>query len=432
MRGLLMVLLVLATLLTPLAPPAHALALDDEVAANEVAANEVADDAPSTPPRQRPPPEVLQKVEKNLLSLFGFNKRPKPVGKVVIPEAMVQLYKLQTGMDLDTAALPLPGRLTRSANTVRSFPHQVSGVDASFRRPDRFRLMFDVAGPGGVPREERLEAAELQLSRRALSRTASRTASRAASRVHLRVQVHDIVRPGVRGVRPPITRLVDARVVDVLEDGDVRLDVLPAVHRWLEDPGGNHGLLVSMTASSNGSADVADAHRHVRLRRHADEDVEEAEWQRVQPLLFTYTDDGRIPARPARSKRAHAAHGQHGQHGQHHHRKHKRKNGTENCRRHPLYVDFADVGWNDWIVAPPGYEAFYCHGDCPFPLADHLNSTNHAIVQTLMHSVNPGAVPKACCVPTQLTSISMLYTDEEGKVVLKNYQDMAVIGCGCR
>ena len=49
----------------------------------------------------------------------------------------------------------------------------------------------------------------------------------------------------------------------------------------------------------------------------------------------------------------------------------------------PLYVDFSDVGWNDWIVAPPGYHAFYCHGECPFPLADHLNSTNHAIVQTL-------------------------------------------------
>ncbi|KAK3923334.1 Protein decapentaplegic [Frankliniella fusca] len=421
MRGLLMVLLVLATLLTPLAPPAHALDLD--AAAPEDVPDAVDASAPPPPPRPRPSPEVLETVEKNLLSLFGFNKRPKPVGKVVIPEAMVRLYKQQTGMDLDTAALPLPGRLTRSANTVRSFPHKASGVDATFRRPDRFRLMFDVAGPGGVPREERLEAAELQLSRRALDQVGD------GGDVRLRVQVHDIVRPGVRGVRGPITRLVDQRVVDVRHGEDVRLDVLPAVHRWMEDPAGNHGLLVSM-AASNGSS-RADAHRHVRLRRHAEED--EHAWKHVQPLLFTYTDDGRIPKRPARStprsKRAHQA-GHHG--GGHHHRKHKRKNGTENCRRHPLYVDFADVGWNDWIVAPPGYEAYYCHGDCPFPMADHLNSTNHAIVQTLMHSVSPGAVPKACCVPTQLTSISMLYTDEEGKVVLKNYQDMAVIGCGCR
>lgn len=97
-----------------------------------------------------------------------------------------------------------------------------------------------------------------------------------------------------------------------------------------------------------------------------------------------------------------------------------------------MYVDFTDVGWNDWIVAPPGYDAFYCAGDCIFPLADHMNTTNHAIVQTLVNSATPSVVPRACCVPTLLNSISMLYLDEENKVVLKNYQDMAVLGCGCR
>jgi len=85
-----------------------------------------------------------------------------------------------------------------------------------------------------------------------------------------------------------------------------------------------------------------------------------------------------------------------------------------------------------WIVAPDGYNAYYCQGDCNFPLAHHLNSTNHAIVQTLVNSVDPTAVPKACCVPTELSAISMLYLDEWDKVVLKNYQDMVVEACGCR
>ena len=304
-------------------------------------------------------------------------------------------------------------------------------MDATFRRPDRFRLWFDVAS---VPRGERLQAAELQLSRQPLPQ-AGEGEGEGRGRHTLHVHVHDIVRPGVRGVRAPITRLIDTQVVDVREDAAVRLDVLPAVHRWLEDPASNHGLLVRLAASN--SSRQSDAHRHVRLRRHAAREEAEQTWLQVQPLLFTYTDDGRNPQRPARSKRApghQGGHHGHGAHQAHHgpHRKHKRKNGTENCRRHKLYVDFADVGWNDWIVAPPGYDAFYCHGDCPFPLADHLNSTNHAIVQTLVHSVNPSAVPKACCVPTQLASISMLYTDEDNKVVLKNYQDMAVLGCGCR
>ena len=90
------------------------------------------------------------------------------------------------------------------------------------------------------------------------------------------------------------------------------------------------------------------------------------------------------------------------------------------------------MGWNDWIVAPPGYNAQFCHGDCPFPLADHLNATNHAIVQTMVNSVDPSAVPRSCCVPTELSPISMLYLDEYEKVVLKNYENMVVEGCGCR
>ena len=110
----------------------------------------------------------------------------------------------------------------------------------------------------------------------------------------------------------------------------------------------------------------------------------------------------------------------------------RRKNRREYCRRYPLYVDFADVGWNDWIVAPHGYQAYYCKGECPYPLGDNLNATNHAIVQTLINSINPLSVPKACCVPTEYSSISMLYMDENDKVTLKSYQNMVVEACGCR
>ncbi|EMP33101.1 Bone morphogenetic protein 4 [Chelonia mydas] len=137
------------------------------------------------------------------------------------------------------------------------------------------------------------------------------------------------------------------------------------------------------------------------------------DWAQLRPLLVTFSHDGRGHALTRRARRS---------------AKHPRpRKNKKNCRRHALYVDFSDVGWNDWIVAPPGYQAFYCHGDCPFPLADHLNSTNHAIVQTLVNSVN-ASIPKACCVPTELSAISMLYLDEYDKVVLKNYQEMVVEG----
>lgn len=67
------------------------------------------------------------KVEKNLLSIFGMTKRPKPIdrSKVVIPDAMKALYSEIMGEELrESVNLPKPGLHTKSANTVRSFTHE--------------------------------------------------------------------------------------------------------------------------------------------------------------------------------------------------------------------------------------------------------------------------------------------------------------------
>ncbi|KAG7210253.1 hypothetical protein KM043_011801 [Ampulex compressa] len=352
--------------------------------------------------------QVIAGMEASLLSLLGFAKRPKPQGPAHIPESLRKLYDRQNTIGI--ADIAKPGFHTRSANTVRSFPHIESELDHKFQSPNRFRLSFDLSR---IPAGETLQAAELSLSRLALTDT-----KEGDNVQHGRILVYDIVKPGVKGQRAPILRLIDSKVIDVRKNTSVSLDVHPAVDRWMKDHGKNHGLLVHVKAGEK-----ARKREHVRLKRNAEEQYEA--WVVSRPMLFTYTDDGRYKMASAnqimdrRARRAAL-------------RKSKRKDGRENCRRHPLYVDFADVGWNDWIVAPPGYDAFYCHGDCPFPLADHLNSTNHAIVQNLVYSTKPSMVPKACCVPTALSSISMLYLDEENKVVLKNYQDMAVLGCGCR
>lgn len=101
------------------------------------------------------------------------------------------------------------------------------------------------------------------------------------------------------------------------------------------------------------------------------------------------------------------------------------------CQIKNLYVSFKDLDWQDWIIAPDGYAAFYCSGECNFPLNAHMNATNHAIVQTLVHLINPTAVPKPCCVPTKLTPISVLYFLDDSNVVLKKYKNMVVKSCGC-
>ncbi|XP_045475980.1 bone morphogenetic protein 10-like [Harmonia axyridis] len=103
------------------------------------------------------------------------------------------------------------------------------------------------------------------------------------------------------------------------------------------------------------------------------------------------------------------------------------------CRRKPLYVDFAEIRYDEWIVQPKGYEAFQCQGKCFYPVAEHLSPTKHAIVQALLHSVSPSRTSRSCCVPTSLDSISILYIDNKGVLTYRYaYKDMVVLECGCR
>ncbi|KAL4629781.1 growth/differentiation factor 6 [Arapaima gigas] len=101
------------------------------------------------------------------------------------------------------------------------------------------------------------------------------------------------------------------------------------------------------------------------------------------------------------------------------------------CSKKPLHVNFKELGWDDWIIAPLEYEAYHCEGMCDFPLRSHLEPTNHAIIQTLMNSMDPSSTPPSCCVPAKLTPISILYIDSGNNVVYKQYEDMVVESCGC-
>lgn len=260
----------------------------------------------------------------------------------------------------------------------------------------------------GIPKNEQLKAAELTLNRSPVLD---------GTRLRHKVLVFDIVQPGTKGKTKPIFLLVDTKTVHVNGSESIQLDVTPAVDRWLRTPKQNFGILVEVVS---GIENLPAAHQHIRLKRNVEE--KQHDWVHKQPMLFTYTDDGRYKPRSIREVLNNRPRRRH----------FKRRDGRELCQRKPLYVDFSDVGWSEWIVAPPGYEAYYCHGECQFPFADHMNTTNHAVVQSLVNSINVSLAPKPCCVPTQLNPVTMLYLDEQNKAVLKNYQDMSVVGCGCR
>ena len=277
-----------------------------------------------------------------------------------------------------------------------------------------------------IPDEELITSAELRIYRDQVMGTAtpnnSRTKDSAPAGGFHRINIYEIFGVPAANGADPLVRLLDTRLVQDSLSRWESFDVSPAVSQWTSGTGHNHGFVVEVRHPEEGEVDgehVQRRSRHVRVSRslHQDQDS----WPQARPLLVTYGHDGRGDSVLHRREKRQAAL-----------RKQRRKNQHKAiCKRHNLYVDFSDVGWNEWIVAPPGYHAFYCHGECPFPLADHLNATNHAIVQTLVNSVNSN-IPRACCVPTELSPISLLYLDEYEKVILKNYQDMVVEGCGCR
>jgi hypothetical protein len=102
------------------------------------------------------------------------------------------------------------------------------------------------------------------------------------------------------------------------------------------------------------------------------------------------------------------------------------------CRLRNFYVAFSDLGWESWVIAPMGYQADYCSGDCSFPLDSSVSPTNHAIVQTLVHVLDEKRASPAKCAPTSMKSQSILFFDNQQNVVMKRYQHMRVKQCGCQ
>lgn len=349
--------------------------------------------------------ELLRDFEATLLQMFGIQRRPRPNKSAVIPTYMLDLYRLQSGEeDLNDISLEYPEKMASLANTVRSFYHEehletVPGVT----NDSKLRFIFNLSN---IPANEEILFAELRLYREQTEHIFNWEEG-----FH-RVNIYEVMKPyGQNGHL--ITRLLDSRLLHQNVTQWETFDISPAVFRWTKDRQPNHGLVVEVVHLNQTKTYQG---KHVRISRSVVPQWD-PNWSQLRPLLVTFSHDGKGHALTRRMKRST--------------KQQRPRKKNKNCRRHNLYVDFSDVGWNDWIVAPPGYQAFYCHGDCPFPLADHLNSTNHAIVQTLVNSVNSN-IPKACCVPTELSAISMLYLDENDKVVLKNYQEMVVEGCGCR
>ncbi|XP_074527065.1 southpaw [Halichoeres trimaculatus] len=100
------------------------------------------------------------------------------------------------------------------------------------------------------------------------------------------------------------------------------------------------------------------------------------------------------------------------------------------CRRVDMWVDFDHIGWDEWIVHPKRFNAYRCEGECPTPLDESFNPTNHAYMKSLLRHHHPERASCASCVPTRLSPLSMLYYESDD-LALRHHEDMIVEECGC-
>ncbi|KAM9358794.1 bone morphogenetic protein 16 [Symphorus nematophorus] len=425
-------------------------------------------------------PSLAQTIQSLLLSRLGLQSQPDPRPGVPVPRYLLDLYRFhqQQYHLVEDPSFSFPSQHIQQANTVRSFHHnEPVGHSSIAEDHKRVHISFNISS---IPEDERVLSAELRLlhSDRA-------SLGPGAHRLDIYLSEHQ------EDAEPTLleTRLLHSHKASGLwEAFSLNTELL---HKALAGTGSLYFLLevrpenstsslLDQSTSSAAGEEDAEKHKegHLRVRRSAGQD--EYSWAQERPLLVTYSHDGRGEPlvkhgrrTPGGSQRARGRKGtkerarsiskgrnrdqawgrakktgytvpgwgrdkggvgwsEGGRVKRNGGRAAKLKRLSRNrCRRHPLYVDFNDVGWHKWIIAPSGYDAFFCLGECRFPLADHMNSSSHAMVQTLVNSVN-AAVPRACCVPTSLSPIALLYLDPQDRVVLKNYQDMVVEGCGCR
>ena len=105
-----------------------------------------------------------------------------------------------------------------------------------------------------------------------------------------------------------------------------------------------------------------------------------------------------------------------------------RGGGQSECCRYPLYINFRDIGWQNWVLAPLGFQAFFCDGQCS---TSAKFGTRFASVQAKLHASNPLAAPAPCCGASKLAPLKLLVRTDDNRAERVTLEDMVVEECRC-
>ncbi|CAG7826131.1 unnamed protein product [Allacma fusca] len=403
----------------------------------------------------------VREISFDILNIMGFNHRPHPHlvdSRSPASQFLMEVYNsLSNEVDVDlsngvngrkqswrTSSSP---NITWSqfnvdqdeANTIAQADEIISFINRGHKFSDRLQphaedkqFWFDTSE---IPSTELVFGAELRLWKKTLARNlkddydyneADDDYQTDGKSQVVRISVKQVV--PVKGANTLDLVELDEIVVAKWEQGWLRLNVTSAFREWILRPESNLGLVISTKCAETGEEIELEA---TGLTKAEEEDEH-------QPFVVAFLKGsesrrnigskprkpGRRTIRSTKQKRNKKS------------KKGRQYDFTEtldrprSCQMGMLYVNFEDLGWKDWVIAPDGFIAYYCHGECSFPLTASMNATNHAIVSTLVHTYYPLEYPKPSCSPVKLGSISMLYYDDNSNVTVKKYKDMVIKSCG--
>ncbi|NXL61485.1 BMP7 protein, partial [Chordeiles acutipennis] len=310
------------------------------------------------------------------------------------PQFMVDLFNKVADANGITRA---PGLL--EGDVVRSFEDRV--------HVDQHHFFFDISA---MERGEQMLKAEFRVFK--LKRT--HVPRRSDVKHFCKVEVYELLESGSQTQKK---HLIASRLLSLYTEGWEVFNVTQTVSKWVGNSSSNHGFLITTTRVFNNRIE----HNLVKFAKSQGPSQES---RNALLVLFTNSNKRRsssfVPSSTSMSRRPRAA------------AVPSAKSQVAACHRRELYVDFRAIGWSGWIIYPSGYNAFYCRGSCLFPLGESLNATNHATVQSIVHTLKLSQdVSTPCCVPDELKSLNLLYFDDKENVVLKNYKDMVATRCGC-
>ncbi|KAF6320876.1 bone morphogenetic protein 10 [Rhinolophus ferrumequinum] len=371
---------------------------------------------------------LLQSMKDEFLKTLNLSDIPmQDSAKVDPPEYMLELYnKFAT----DRTSMP-------SANIIRSFKNEdLFSQPASFHGLRKYPLLFNVS----IPHHEEVIMAELRLY------TLVQRDRMMYEGVDRKITIFEVLEDNrdIEGERNMLV-LVSEEIYGTNSEWET-FDVTNAIRRWQKSDSSTHQLEVHIESRHDRTEDTA----------RGQLEIDTSARNKHDPLLVVFSDDQSSEKERKEELSEMIIHEQlleldnlgldgysngPGEEALLQMRSNIiydstariRRNAKGNyCKKTPLYIDFKEIGWDSWIIAPPGYEAYECRGVCNYPLAEHLTPTKHAIIQALVHLKNSQKASKACCVPTKLEPISILYLDK-GVVTYKfKYEGMAVSECGCR